>query len=72
MKILLQLLLAQKLISSKCVLFINNLLRSETVPSRKSLTSAVQYNPRSGYQINLSGKSGKSREFCLIKEVING
>ena len=32
MKTLLQLLLAQKLISSKCVLFQNNLLPSDTVP----------------------------------------
>ena len=32
MKTLLQLLLAQKLISSQCVLFKNNLLQSDTVP----------------------------------------
>ena len=32
MKTLLQLLLAQKLISNKCVLFQNNLLQGDTVP----------------------------------------
>ena len=34
MKTLLQLLLAQKLISSKCVLFQNNLLQGDTAPLR--------------------------------------
>ena len=36
MKTLLQLLLAQKLIFSKCVLFKNNLLQSVTVPLKSS------------------------------------
>ena len=37
MKTLLQLLLAQKLISSKCVLFKNNLLQGDTVPLSNKL-----------------------------------
>ena len=42
MKTLLQLLLAQKLISSKCVLFKNNLLPSDTVPLMEVQTNYVK------------------------------
>ena len=43
MKILLQLLLTQKLISSKCVLFQNNLLSSDTVPLNLALSVLCLY-----------------------------
>ena len=41
MKTLLQLLLAQKLISSKCVLFKNNLLQGDTAPLRNQSVHIV-------------------------------
>ena len=41
MKTLLQLLLTQKLISSKCVLFKNNLLQGDTAPLIKHLRTEM-------------------------------
>ena len=71
MKTLLQLLLAQKLVSSKCVLFKNNLLPSDTVPLiYYSLPGIgvvqVPCMPSSGTMLKLEGGVAKERAVTAI------